>query len=213
MREPEVNAYLTWLATEGHVAASTQNQPLSALLFLYDEVLHQPLDRTQGVVRARKPKRLPTVLSREEVGRVLAHLHGERHMVATLLYGAGLRLMEALWLRIKDIDLGSRQLVIRQAKGATDRVTVLPQCLPTPLHAHLHKRKREHDVARAAEGGRVRLSAALAMKYVNNDTSWPWQWVFAAGHDYRYHQEDRMHTLRLRGTREIQVSWRRIVAQ
>ena len=213
MREPEVNAYLTCLATERHVAASTQNQPLSALLFLYDEVLHQPLDRIQGVVRARKLKRLPTVLSREEVGRVLAQLHGERHMVATLLYGTGLRLMERLRLCTKDIDLGSRQLVIRQAKGATDRVTVLPQCLLTPLHAHLHKRKREHDVARAAEGGRVRLSAALAMKYVNNDTSWPWQWVFAAGHDYRYHQEDRMHTLRLRGTREIQVSWRRIVAQ
>jgi integron integrase len=193
MREPEVNAYLTWLATERHVAASTQNQALSALLFLYDEVLHQPLDRIQGVVRARKPKRLPTVLTREEVGRVLAQLHGERHMVATLLYGAGLRLMEALRLRIKDVDLQSRQLVIRQAKGAKDRVTVLPQCLRTPLNAHLEKRQREHDAARAAGGGRVRLPAALARKYVNDDTSWPWQWVFAAGHDYCDRQDGRFY--------------------
>jgi integron integrase len=193
MREPEVNAYLTWLATERHVAASTQNQALSALLFLYDEVLHQPLDRIQGVVRARKPKRLPTVLTREEVGRVLAQLYGERHMVATLLYGAGLRLMEALQLRVKDVDLGSRQLVVRQAKGAKDRVTVLPQCLLTPLHTHLHQRKREHDAARAAGGGRVRLPAALARKYVSDDTSWPWQWVFPAGHDYCDREDGRLY--------------------
>lgn len=149
MSEAEVNAYLTWLAAERHVAASTQNQALSALLFLYDAVLQQPLDRVKGVVRARRPKRLPTVLTREEVERVIENLRGERRMVATLLYGAGLRLMEALRLRVKDIDLQTRQLMVREAKGAKDRVSVVPDCLVRPLAEHLRRRKRDHGSARA----------------------------------------------------------------
>jgi integron integrase len=191
MREAEVNAYLTWLAAERHVAASTQNQALSALLFLYDAVLAQPLDRLEGVVRARRPKRLPAVLTRAEVVRILDQLQGERWMVVMLLYGAGLRLMEALRLRIKDIDLETRQLVIREAKGAKDRVGVVPECLVRPLADHLRRRKRDHDTARAEGGGRVRLPAALARKYTAAETDWPWQWVFAAENDYHDREERR----------------------
>lgn len=191
MSEAEVNAYLTWLAAERHVAASTQNQALSALLFLYDAVLQQPLDRVKGVVRARRPKRLPTVLTREEVERVIENLRGERRMVATLLYGAGLRLMEALRLRVKDIDLQTRQLMVREAKGAKDRVSVVPDCLVRPLAEHLRRRKRDHDSARAGGRGRVRLPAALARKYPHADRDWPWQWVFAAAHDYRDREDGR----------------------
>lgn len=171
-------------------AASTQNRALSALLFLHDAVLEQPLDRLEGVMRARRPKLLPAVLTRAEVGRILDQLHGERRMVVMLLYGAGLRLMEALRRRIKDIDLETRQLVIREAKGAKDRVGVVPECLVRSLDEHLRRRKRDHDTARVEGRGRVRLPAALARKYPSAGTDWPWQWVFAAENDYQ-HLEDR----------------------
>lgn len=189
MREAEVNAYLTWLAAERHVAASTQNQALSALLFLYAAVLCQPLDRLEGVVRARRPKRLPAVLTRDEAWQIFDQLLGERWMVAMLLYGAGLRLMEALRLRIKDVDLHTRHLMIREAKGRKDRVSVVPERLVGPLTEHLRRWKRSHDGACAEGRGRVRLPAALARKYTGAERDWAWQWVFPADRDYHDRRE------------------------
>lgn len=185
LREPAVNAFLTSLAVDCNVAASTQNQALAALLFLYDAVLHAPLDRVAGVVRARKPKRLPSVLSHEEVARLLAGLSGQPAMIATLLYGAGLRLMEALRLRVKDLDLERRALVIREAKGNKDRVSVVPQCLLSELTASLTKWQAEHARAVERGGGRVQLPTALARKSPTLETAWGWQWVFPAERDYR----------------------------
>ncbi|MFM8890432.1 MAG: integron integrase [Planctomycetia bacterium] len=185
LREPAVNAFLTSLAVDRNVAASTQNQALAALLFLYDSVLHEPLDRVDGVIRARKPRRLPSVLSQDEVSRLLACLDGQAATIATLLYGAGLRLMEALHLRVKDIDLERRQIVIRQAKGDKDRIGVLPQCLVGGLADSLRAWQAEHGRAVDRGGGRVRLPTALDRKYPALETAWGWQWVFPADRDYR----------------------------
>lgn len=160
LREPAVNGFLTSLAVERNVAASTQNQALAALLFLYDAVLHAPLDRLDGVIRARKPKRLPTVLTQEEVALLLAVLAGEPAMIATLLYGAGLRLNEALHLRVKDLDIDRRQIVIREAKGNKDRISVLPECLVSVLSDSLTRWRTEHALAVARGAGRVRLPTA-----------------------------------------------------
>jgi integron integrase len=185
LREPAVNEFLTSLAVDRKVAASTQNQALAALLFLYGSVLHAPLDHVEGVVRARKPKRLPSVLSHEEVNRLLAGLTGQPALIATLLYGAGLRLMESLRLRVKDLDLERREIVVREAKGNKDRVSVIPQCLVYQLAASLEKWRAEH--AREVERGcgRVQLPTALARKYPALETAWGWQWVFPAERDYR----------------------------
>jgi len=146
MGEPEVNAFLTALAVEGCVSASTQNQALAAILFLYESVFGQPLGRVEGVVRARWPKRLPVVLTPEEVGRVLAGFSDERWLVAMLLYGAGLRLLEALRLRVKDVDFSRWKLTIREAKGNKDRVTMLPGAVADPL-------ARSQGLAEASCGG------------------------------------------------------------
>lgn len=162
MREPEVNAFLTDLAVAGGVAAATQNQALSGLLFLYADVLHQPLDRIEGVVRAKRPRRLPTVLSAEEIDRVLAGMSGQPRVIATLLYGAGLRLTEALQLRVKDVDFSRNELLIRQAKGGKDRVAVLPQCLRARLMAHLRDLRDRHGVEVQRGRGRVKLPGAYA---------------------------------------------------
>jgi len=185
LREPAVNAFLTSLAVDRNVAASTQNQALAALLFLYDAVLHAPLDHVAGVVRARKPKRLPSVLSHEEVTRLLAGLTGQSATIATLLYGAGLRLMEALRLRVKDLDLDRREIVVREAKGNKDRVSVVPQCLVPELAASLTKWQAEHAREVERGGGRLQLPTALARKYPALETAWGWQWVFPAERDYR----------------------------
>lgn len=185
LREPAVNAFLTSLAVDRNVAASTQNQALAALLFLYDAVLHAPLDRVAGVVRARKPKRLPSVLSHEEVTRLLASLTGQPATIATLLYGAGLRLMEALRLRVKDLDLDRREIMVREAKGNKDRVSVVPQCLVPDLATSLKTWQAEHAREVERGGGRVRLPTALARKYPALETAWGWQWVFPADRDYR----------------------------
>lgn len=171
LREPAVNAFLTSLAVDRNVAASTQNQALAALLFLYDSVLHEPLDRVDGVIRARKPRRLPSVLSQDEVSRLLACLDGQAATIATLLYGAGLRLMEALHLRVKDIDLERRQIVIREAKGDKDRIGVLPQCLVGGLADSLRAWQAEHGRAVDRGGGRVRLPTALDRKYPALETA------------------------------------------
>ncbi len=184
LREPAVNDFLTSLAVERHVAASTQNQALAALLFLYDSVLHAPLDRLGDVIRARKPKRLPSVLTPDEVARLLAALAGEPATIATLLYGAGLRLTEALHLRVKDLDVSRHQIVIREAKGNKDRIGVLPECLVPVLSRSLDRWRAEHARAVTRGAGRVRLPTALERKYPSFQTDWAWQWVFPAARDY-----------------------------
>lgn len=193
MGEQEVNAFLTHLAVSEHVAASTQNQALAGLLFLYDKVLGRPLNDLEGVVRAKRPKRLPTVLTADEVQRVLACLSGERWLVGMLLYGAGLRLLEALRLRVKDVDVEKAELTIREAKGNKDRVTVLPDCLRAPLLRHLETRRRAHKKDLEDGRGRVTLPGALARKLPAAEQAWAWQWVFAAKTDYRDRASGRLY--------------------
>ncbi len=178
MREEQVNQFLTDLAVRGRVAASTQNQALAALLFLYDKVLKTPLDRIDGVVRAKRPKRLPTVLTRDEVRTVLNELNGTYRLIATLLYGCGLRQIECLRLRVKDIDFARNQITIREGKGQKDRVTMLPASLKQPLMAHLRRVKQLHASDLRAGYGRVELPFALARKYPQADAEWGWQYVF-----------------------------------
>lgn len=177
----EVNTFLTHLAVDGNVAASTQNQALCALLFLYGTVLECPLGELKGVVRARRPKRLPVVLTPEEVGLVLSHLDGVPLMVGLLLYGAGLRLMEAMCLRPKDIDFTKNELTIREAKGNKDRVSMLPQKLRPLLREHLARCKRAFDRNAVDDIVDVMVPGALERKYPGIGRTWPWQWVFPAG--------------------------------
>lgn len=184
LREAEVNAFLTSLAVDRHVAASTQNQALAALLFLYNKVLYSPLAQLEDVVRARRPKRLPSVLTQEEVAALLAALDGEAATIATLLYGAGLRLNEALRLRVKDLDLSRRQLTIREAKGNKDRISVLPECLVAAISHSLKRWRAEHASAVNRGAGRVRVPLALARKFPALEVEWSWQWVFPAARDY-----------------------------
>ena len=178
MGGPEINAFLTHLAVEEHVSASTQNQALAALLFLYRRVLNVDPGDLEGVVRARRPKRLPVVLSVVEVRAVLQQLEGASALVSGLLYGAGLRLMEALRLRVQDIDFAAYQVVIHGGKGNKDRVTVLPQNLMEPLQIHLQEVRRLHRKDLAAGWGQVPLPNALARKYSSASREWMWQWVF-----------------------------------
>ena len=198
--EREVKAFLTDLAVQRHVAASTQNQALAALLFLYRAVLEMPLDEVSGVVRARLPKRVPTVLSAEEVIRILDLLTGDRWMVAMLLYGSGLRLLEALRLRVKDVDIGRRSLTIRAAKGAKDRMTMLPDRLLEPLERALHHRRQIHAVEVEAGRGCVQLPHAFARKHPAAERSWSWQWVFPASGLYRDRQSGRFYRHHLHET-------------
>lgn len=176
----EIRQFITHLAVTQHVAASTQNQALSALLFLYKVVLRQDVDWIDGIIRAKKSRRLPVVLSREEVKGILQDLSEPYELMASLLYGSGLRLMECLRLRVKDVDFSYQQITVRDGKGAQDRFTVLPGNIMTPLEAHLQtvKRLHEHDLA---EGfGQVYLPYALARKYPNAASEWGWQYLFPA---------------------------------
>ena len=159
MGEPEVNRFLTHLAVHDRVAASTQNQALAALLFLYDKVLNRPLGQIEGVVRARRPRRLPVVLTRQEVRAVLDALDGIPRLVCSLLYGCGLRLLECLRLRVKDIDFDRNEIAVRDGKGGKDRVTMLPAAVGTPLQAHLEKVRRQHakDLARGLGRAPLRM--------------------------------------------------------
>lgn len=181
LAEPEVMAFLSHLAVNRNVAASTQNQALSALLLLYGKVLEQPLGRLDEAVRARTPQRIPLVLTREEVAAVLGQLHGERRMVAQLLYGSGLRLLEALRLRVQDVDFGYRQITVRDGKGNKDRMTMLPEGIVEPLQAHLAAVKRLHARDVRQGFGAVWLPHALARKYPHAAKAWAWQYVFPAG--------------------------------
>ena len=180
MAEPEVQAFLTHLAVEGNVAASTQNQALSALLFLYRHVLKQPLSESIDAARARQSKHVPTVLTPEEVQQVLKRLEGTHQLLAKLLYGAGLRVKEGLRLRVKDLDFAQNQLIIRDAKGNKDRLTILPQSLIAPLQAHLIQVKQTFQDDLALGHGAVYLPFALERKYPNANREWKWQYVFPA---------------------------------
>lgn len=178
LAEAQVNAFLSHLAVKEHVAASTQNQALCALLFLYEHALGQPLDRLEGVERARRSRRLPVVLTVDEVTRVLNGMRGDRWLVAMLLYGGGLRLLEGLRLRVKDLDFERREITIREGKGDKDRVTMLPQAVIPALQQHLRHVEAIHQQDVAEGYGRVELPHALARKYPNANREWIWQFVF-----------------------------------
>jgi len=178
MAEPEINAFLTHLAMKEKVSASTQNQALSALLFLYRHVIGREVGDLGNVIRARKPKRLPVVMTRDEVKAVPANLSGDKQLIASLMYGAGLRLMECLRLRVQDIDFARNEIIIRDGKGAKDRITMLPESLKVLLQDHLTRVKAIHAKDLADGWGRVQLPEALDRKYPNAPTEWRWQWVF-----------------------------------
>ncbi|GMW07612.1 MAG: integron integrase [Gammaproteobacteria bacterium] len=180
MGAPEIEAFLSYLATQRDVAAATQNQALSALLFLYKQVLNVELPWLDNVTRATRPKRLPVVLTPEEVRGVLVNLHGVYWLIGQLLYGSGLRLMEALRLRVKDIDFDYRQILVRDGKGSKDRVTVLAGAVIAPLRSHLEQVHARHlqAVDRGVAG--VELPHALERKYPRAHLEWGWQYVFPA---------------------------------
>jgi integron integrase len=199
MGKPEIEPFLTALAVKRNVAASTQNQALAALLFLYKDVLELDPGWLDDVVRAKRPQRLPTVLTRKETEAVLGALRGVSWLMAVLLYGAGLRLRECLRLRVKDIDFSRNEILVREGKGNKGRVTMLPSVVKDPLLAHLGRVRRLHERDLAAGFGCVALPDALARKYPNADREWGWQWVFPAsrictdprfGAPQRYHLHD-----------------------
>jgi integron integrase len=183
MGAAEIEAFLTWLAVEQKVAASTQNQALHALLFLYRRVLSLDVPWLTSVVRAKRPLRLPVVLTVEEVEAVLARLDGTYWLIGALLYGSGMRLLECLRLRVKDLSFDSRHIVVRDGKGAKDRVTMLPNIAVPALHAHLGVRRRRHEFEVRRGGGEVYLPHALARKYPAAPREWAWQFIFAADTD------------------------------
>jgi len=176
----EIEAFLSDLAVAGHVAASTQNQARSAMLFLYREVLNIPLDAPRDVVLAKVPQRLPTVLTKAEVEAVLRQLAEPYRLMAQLLYGSGLRLMECIRLRVKDLDFDRYELTVRNGKGEKDRVTMLPERLSVPLQLQLQLVKRWHTSDLERGYGAVYLPFALDRKYPNASREWGWQYVFPA---------------------------------
>jgi integron integrase len=184
MGAAEVTRYLSSLATEGNVAASTQNQALSALVFLYRHVLEQDMPWLEDVVRARRPSRLPEVLTRDEVRAVIRQLRGTPRLMAILLYGSGMRLLECARLRVKDVDFGRRQITVRAGKGDKDRNTPLPTVISADLARHLETVKRQHDLDLRQGAGWVELPWALARKYPTAGREWVWQWVFPATRIY-----------------------------
>lgn len=197
MAEAEIAQFLSALASESHVSASTQNQALNALLFLYKGVLEKNIGLIQGVVRANRPKRLPVVLTKEEVKHILDCLESTPWLMAVILYGAGLRLMEYCHLRIKDIDFSRNQIVVRAGKGNKDRYTMLPGAVAEPLRKHLQATKWQHEEDLKKGLGRVALPDALEQKYPNAGKEWGWQWVFPATSYYvdRVTGEKRRHHL------------------
>jgi integron integrase len=185
MEGDEVDAFLTWLATDQNVSASTQNQALGALLFLYRYVLQYPLPWLNDVIRASRPVRLPVVLTPEEVRRVLSRLSGPAHLVALLLYGGGLRLLEGLMLRVKDVDFERGQIHVRDPKGRRDRHTMLPQMAVPLLRHHLELVRGIHADDLRAGFGAVWLPEAIERKIPTVSRSWGWQWVFPATSRYK----------------------------
>jgi integron integrase len=196
MAEAEIRAFISHLAVERGITASTQTVALSALLFLYRSVLKIDLPYVSDIERAKKPKRLPVVFTREEVKRILSNLEGTHLIIAGLLYGAGLRLMECLRLRVKDLDFSYGQITIRDGKGEKDRVTMLPKSLAEQLQHHLEKVRLLHRDDLNAGYGAVYLPYALELKYPNAARGWAWQYVFPAVHrsrDPRSGRERRHH--------------------
>lgn len=180
MGADEVRQFLAYLANERNVSASTQTQALSALLFLYREIVGRDLAVIENIPKAKKPKRLPVVLSRDEVAAVLAEMRGQQHTIASLLYGAGLRLMECLALRVKDIDFERRQIHVRRGKGDHDRVTMLPQSLVDPLSTQIDRARRVADVDHGIASVAVSMPTALERKMPTAARDWAWQYVFPA---------------------------------
>lgn len=197
MGEKEIAQFLSSLARESKVSASTQNQALNGVLFLYHEVLEKEIGLIQGVVRAKRPRRLPVVLTKEEVKRVLSVTTGIPWLMGVLLYGAGLRLMECCRLRVKDIDFSRNQIIVRAGKGDKDRYTMLPMAVKELLLRHLQAVKRQHEEDLRKGLGRVALPNALERKYPNASREWVWQWVFPAPKHYtdRVTGERRRHHL------------------
>lgn len=181
---PEIEAFLSHLANEQQVSASTQNQALAALLFLYTHVLSVPLDRLGHFTRAKRPHRVPAVLTEAEVAAVLGLVDGVPALMAALLYGAGLRLLECARLRVKDLEFERLEIVVRDGKGRKDRMTMLPERLVDPLRVHLDDARAQHARDVAAGAGWVELPDALDRKYPNAAREWPWQWVFPATRTY-----------------------------
>lgn len=200
MGGPEISAFLSSLAVDGDVSASTQNQALAALLFLYTAVLGQSLESLQGVVHAKRPARLPVVMSRGEVAAVLSELHGTKHLMTSVLYGSGLRLGECLSLRVKDVDFDTHQLHVRRAKGKRDRVTVLPRSLAARLARHLDATRARHEADLAKGAGFVQLPNALRAKYPHAPREWRWQWVFPATRTYLHEATGERRRHHLHGT-------------
>jgi integron integrase len=184
MGEREIVEFLSHLAGEQRVSASTQNQALSALLFLYRQVMDRELEWLHGVVRSKQPVRLPVVLTRDEVDSILQHLKGTSWIMAGILYGAGLRLMECARLRIKDVEFNRDRITIRSGKGRKDRVTMLPRTVKGPLAAHLEDVRRQHASDLRHGLGSVELPFAIARKYPSAKWEWSWQWVFPAKRTY-----------------------------
>ena len=178
----EVSAFLSHLATEGNVAAATQSQALAAVLFLYKSVLELELPWLEDIVRAKRPRRLPVVLGREECSALLAAMKDEHALMAKLMYGTGMRIGECVALRVKDVDLRRREIVVRDGKGGKDRVTMLPSQLVGPLTDQLRRARRTYEGDRERERPGVALPYALERKYPNAGKSWSWHWVFPQDH-------------------------------
>ncbi len=203
----EVESFLSGLATERDVAAATQNQALSALLFLYREILNVDLPWMQSIVRAKRPRRLPTVLSRDEMTRLLAVMDGRTWLLASLFYGTGMRLMEGLRLRVKDVDFARNEICIRDGKGGKDRRTMLPCMLLEPLQREVERVRMLHAQDLASGGGAVWLPHALARKYARANREFGWQYLFPAaqlsrdprsGELRRHHLDDAVFTRALK---------------
>jgi len=214
MGAPEVNAFLTHLAVGEGVAASTQNQAASALLFLYRNVLERDMEAPRDIIGARPGKRVPTVLGREDVHRLLGTLEGPSYLVASLLYGSGLRLMEALTLRVKDLDLALLELRVRRGKGGQDRITMIPGSLRGGLERQLKRVCRLHQRDRQRGAGWVELPAALARKSPAPARELAWQWLFPATRLYRHEGTGQLRRHHLHETviqRAVKVAVREVV--
>lgn len=184
LARPEIEAFLTHLANDEHVSASTQNQALAALLFLFRRVLHLPLEQIGDFTRAKRPQRIPFVLTPMEVSAVLERMTGVPQLMASLLYGSGLRLLECCRLRVKDLDLDRGEILVHDGKGQKDRITLLPRRLIEPLRLHLAEVRADHDHDLAQGAGTAPLPDALDRKLPNASREWPWQWVFPATRHY-----------------------------
>jgi integron integrase len=185
MGEKEINRFLSYLAIKKQVTASTQNQALCAIVFLYRQVLNKDIGLLEGLIRAKRPGRLPVVLTKAEVKQVFRNLTGIKRMIVMIMYGSGLRLMECLRLRIKDVDFSSNQIIVRDGKGNKDRITMLPGVIKVPLKEHLKRVWKIHQLDIKDGFGRVYLPYALSRKYPNASREWNWQYVFPASKRFR----------------------------